>query len=413
MMTTDEVTLNTDSPSSHKGSKRKAYTHDMSQQWEPCSQGSNPKRARSKTTRSATTTALGVSVMSLENIQIHNKVDQLLNLMTGFKSTLDAVSERVKAVEETVGELKLNFITTAPPVNAETMLEGIKTDIQALKESLHPFPVAELSSTQEAVMTMGEPPAVTNPEITAPPVGDPAIKAKDVIPDYQKHISRRRHAYYKYLHNRDRLSIHKEWRDRETPFYPARFVPKKVTHGESEAEYQVRKNQKLKELDSYLEILQIRRDMGQATFDSVDLEIPKVVADLDLTADQRLQVIEEYALRVAAEEAKSQKMWAKGKQGVEGIVDRSASKFVSEDDRTYTVVSKKHKRTSNPRKRVNNKTTRTYSGGARTQGHQHAPDMHRYPGVTSQLHQQVTYPLVDLSVPPPFQGVNRTRSQRY
>ena len=51
------------------------------------SQGSKPnKRVRNKQSKASTlTTALGASVMSLENIQIHNKVDKLLTMMSDFQ----------------------------------------------------------------------------------------------------------------------------------------------------------------------------------------------------------------------------------------------------------------------------------------------------------------------------------------
>ena len=376
-------------PNRQKIVKRKADT--------PCS--SQPaQRKRGKTIQSSMVTALGASVMSLENIQIHNKVDRLLTMMSSFQTTVNQVSDRVKSVEETVNELKLQFITTAPPVNTEVLLEGLKTDIQSLKESLHVnVPViAEVaeSATQEVMMTMGEPEAEIDPDIITPPVTDPVIRAKNVIPNYAKVISKRIHSYYKYLHNKDRLTIHQGWRDRETPFYPPRFVPKKLTHGESEAEYRVRKNQKLKDFESYLEILQIRRDIGKATYESVDTDVQHIVAELDISPRQRIQVIEQYTSKVAAEEVKSQKKWAKAKQGVEGIVDRSADKLVSQDERSYTIVPNRRQRANKPRRREVNRSA-----------------THRAAGVVTQTHQQVSYPLVDVSVPPPpFQWTSRTRS---
>ena len=256
--------------------------------------------------------------------------------------------------------------------------------------------VAE-SATQEVMMTMGEPEAEIDPDIITPPVTDPVIRAKNVIPNYAKVISKRIHSYYKYLHNKDRLTIHQGWRDRETPFYPPRFVPKKLTHGESEAEYRVRKNQKLKDFESYLEILQIRRDIGKATYESVDTDVQHIVAELDISPRQRIQVIEQYTSKVAAEEVKSQKKWAKAKQGVEGIVDRSADKLVSQDERSYTIVPNRRQRANKPRRREVNRSA-----------------THRAAGVVTQTHQQVSYPLVDVSVPPPpFQWTSRTRSQKY
>ena len=153
--------------------------------------------------------------------------------------------------------------------------------------------------------------------------------------------------------------------------------------------------------------------MGKATFDSVDMDIQQIIADLDITPHQRLQLIEEYASKVAAEESKSQKMWAKGKQDVEGMVDRCAAKFVSQEDRTYTVVPKKHERTPKSRKRVVNKMTPHIYSRVETQVHQQASYPHMYSGVGNHVHQQAPY-LVDISVPPPFfQGAYRTRSLNY
>ena len=125
----------------------------------------------------------------------------------------------------------------------------------------------------------------------------------------------------------------------------------------------------------------------------MDIDVQHIVAELDISPRQRIEVIEQYTSKVAAEEVKSQNKWAKAKQGVEGMVDRSANKMVSQDERSYTIVPNRRQRTNKPRHRdVNRSSAR------------------RAAGVVTQTHQQVSYPLVDVSVPPPpFQWTSRTR----
>ena len=297
-------------------------------------------------------------------------------------------------LEKIVNEMKEQFIAKAPPVNAELMLELIQADINSVKESLKIVPAADLNSTQEVMMSMGEPPAEPNPAIISPVVVH-HVAAKDVIPDMEQKIEARKHAFYKYLHNRDRFDIHRGWRDKETPFIPPRFVPKKLTHGESAAEYTVRKNQKLKDMDAYMELLQIRRDTGKASFESIDSEVQNIISDAEITEDERKAVLEQYTSRVAAEEAASHKLWEKGKKGVERLIDRCAQRIVAEEERTYTIVQKR--RDQKPkRKKVNQKVQSTVHNSGRVS--------------------QVAVPPADFSVPPPYLPLNfqrnRTRKQR-
>ena len=150
-----------------------------------------------------------------------------------------------------------------------------------------------------------------------------------------------------------------------------------------------------------MELLQIRRDTGKATYESVDIDVQHIVAATDITPEERTNVLEQYASRVAAEEVKSQKKWVKGKQGVEGLAERCAAKIVSEEERTYTVQPKRHER--KPRSRRQNVNKERFNP---------API-----GVQRWLTQPVPYPPADYSVPPPnitipFRFINRTRISR-
>lgn len=371
---------------------------------ESCSQPNLPvKHRRTRTAvNKAKTSEPGISVMSLENLQIHNKVDRILKMMVDSKTETQAirlnisvVNEKVEGLEKTVNEMKEQFIAKAPPVNAESMLELIQADINSVKESLKitTVPAADLNSTPEVMMSMGEPPAEPNPAIISPVVHQ--VAAKDVIPNLEEKIEARKHAYYKYLHNRDRFDIHRGWRDKETPFIPPRFVPKKLTHGESAAEYTVRKNNKLKDMDAYMELLQIRRDTGKASFESIDSEVDNIISDAEITEDERKAVLEQYTSRVAAEESASHKLWKKGKKGVECLIDRCAQRIVAEEERTYTVVQKRRDRKPK-RKKVNQKVQSTVHNSGRVS--------------------QVAVPPADFSVPPPYLPLNfqrnRTRKQK-
>ena len=123
------------------------------------------------------------------------------------------------------------------------------------------------------------------------------------------------------------------------------------------------------------------------------------MAGLDITPTERMQVVEDYASRVAAEEVKSQNMWEKQKQGVKGIADRCAAKIVSEEDRTYTVIPRRQGRNPKPRKQKLHKER--VIGSHHSGGNQQA--------------QQAVYP-PDLGVAPPsipFQMSFRTRRPRF
>ena len=384
MMTLDsESVVSASQPVS--GHKRKS-----SEELVPSSQPTYPRRGRSKSMK------LNPSIITLENLHQHDKANLILKTLNDIKSSqhtlvqrIDEIDNKVNCINQVVSEMKESFITKAPPISSEIILESIQNDLRQVKENLKlvPATVTDLNVTEEALMEMGEPQAEQNPQPENPqPVNN---RIADIIPDLDAKINGRKHAFYKFIHNRDRLSIHQGWMELETPFIPPRFVPKKLGHGETEAEYQVRKQQKLKDLEAYLELLRIRRDEGKASFENVDVQVQLLINEADITEEEKLSVIDVYATKVAAEEAKSIKRWEKGKQGVEGVLNRSSHKILKEDERVYTAASKRKKgRKKKPVAALNtnlaNKEKEHFSS-----------------------HQPLPLKYADFSVPPPHVNLNR------
>ena len=364
----------------HTRGKRKA-SGDLSAS-QPVSATKN-RRCRS---RSLKLPALNPSVISLENIHILNKVDLILNSVTMLKTShdklvnkLSEVEGKIENVSKSVDEFREQFITKAPEINAEVILTAIQADLKQVKESLNLQQAEEIDiNTQDVLMDMGEPTADTNSDAEEPLVVK--MSAKDVIPDLEVKLNNRKHAYYKYVHNRDRLDIHNGWRNQEVPFLPPRFVPKKLGYRETEDEYNVRKQQKFKDFESYLQLLEIRRDAGKKSFEDVDMEVLALINIADISNEDKQAVTEEYTTTVALEEAKSEKRWEKGKKGVEGVIDRSANKIVTEEDRMYAVGPKKGRK---KKRKVKPPTTVTVT----------------QPGVNIQ--QPVPLQFINVSVPPP------------
>ena len=286
-----------------------------------------------------------VCVMSLENVHLSNKLEKLMNMVSEIKVKV----QKIDSIEKVVNDLQEKFITYAPPINSEELLQTIKDDIQELKASVHKIPETPLVTTQDALidtaLTVGSQDANVGEMDTSPPVENGAPKLSEIIPNLENDFLKpRSREFYKALHNGDRLDIHKNWLSEDPPFIPPNYLPKKMSYKESEAEYKIRKAQKLKDLEHYMELLHVKRDMGRAAFESLDSEAAKLIDDSECNPEVKEKLKQEYLCKAQKDEEKSKSEWnKKGKKGVEELRVRGESRIVNEDNRMYKVVQKKSK----------------------------------------------------------------------
>lgn len=286
-----------------------------------------------------------VSVMSLENVHLSNKLDKLMKMV----SEINIKVQKIDSIEKTVNDLQEKFITYAPPINSEELLQTIKEDIREMKESAQKISDTPQLNTQEALidtaLSVGSQNANVGDMDTSPPTDNNVPKLTDIIPNLENDFLKpRAREFYKALHNGDRLDIHKNWLSENPPFIPPNYLPKQLSFKESEAEYKIRKAQKLKDLDHYMELLQVKRDMGKGMCESLDSEVFKTIDDSEHSLEVKENLKQEYLSKAHKDEEKSKNDWnKKGKKGVEELRERAKNRIVDEENRTYKIVNKKRK----------------------------------------------------------------------
>ena len=327
-----------------KGIKRNLGSPPLS-----LSQPANSKRNRTLSVGRNRTASVGnrphLSVMSLENVHLSNKLEKLMNMV----SEINTKVQKIDNIEKVVNDLQEKFLTYAPPIDSEQLLQTIKEDVQELKANVSKISEMPLMSTQDALtdtaLAVGSQDANVGEMDTSPPVEDETPKLSEIIPNLENDFLKpRAREFYKGLHNGDRLDIHKNWLSDDPPFIPPNYLPKKMSYIESEAEYKIRKAQKLKDLEHYMELLHVKRDMGKAACDSLDSEASRLINDSENSPEVKEKLKQEYLRKARIDEEKSRSEWnKKGKKGVQELKERAENRIVKEGDRVYKVVNKKSK----------------------------------------------------------------------
>ena len=279
------------------------------------------------------------SVISLESIYQSDQVDKLITLIEGINEKFNKFDVKIDKIEKAVEQLQEQVFNVVPPVNLEVSIETIKGDIESIKSNMSSLSKPDVISTQEALQDVAmETNAEINPQVKT--------KLKDVIPDVESScIKPRADAFYRYLNNGDRLDIHQQWlkADPGPVFIPPNYLPTKLKYTETDAEYKIRKSQKLKDLDHYMELLHVKRDTAKATFESIDQNVNQQIDEADITNEAKAVLKEEYESKVQENEQRSKTSWEKRKKGIEAIKDRASERILEEGDRKYKCVPKKMK----------------------------------------------------------------------
>ena len=279
------------------------------------------------------------SVISLESIYQSDQVDKLITLIEGLNERFNKFDAKIDKIEKTVEQLQEQVYSVVPPVNLEVSIEAIKIDIESIKSNVLSLSKPDGMSTQEALQDLA---METNTEINA----QVKTKLKDVIPDVESScIKPRADAFYRYLNNGDRLDIHQQWlkADPGPVFIPPNYLPTKLKYVESDAEYKIRKSQKLKDLDHYMELLHVKRDTAKASYENIDQKVYQKIDEEDITIEAKAVIKEEYDKQIRENEERSKNSWEKRKKGIEAIKDRASERILIEGDRKYRFVSKKVK----------------------------------------------------------------------
>ena len=264
-------------------------------------------RSSSQPSTSKITTDNRIDVLTVEDDGVHSKLDLLITMVTEVKSDIKKLDNEVKALRE-------DFLKKEEPITNVT-LETLSNGVEEISKKLLNFPEGSTNLT---------------------------LIPADIIPGWEEKISTRKFGYYKYIRNGDKYKIHQEWLNKEVPFIPPKYLPKKVKSGESDARYNVRKQEKLNKLNSDIDIYQVDRDEGKAICESIDAEISRLVNETEITGDQKQSLLKEYKRRIDNEELVSKKKWEKSLRGLTECPERAITRIEATEHRTYASIAAKN-----------------------------------------------------------------------
>lgn len=250
-----------------------------------------------------------------------------------------SLETEVKDMKTSVNELKDEYLNKDVSINQEIRLEKMSKDIEAIKEKLEGVPQTDVVQASGSVDTE----STSVEEVPAPDIpASVPVKPSEVIPDWEKYLKKRKFGYNKYINNNGRYEIQMKWKNLDTPFIPAEYLPKEMVFGESEREYEVRKKRKRQDHDAYIELLAIRRDEGLAEAQSVDTLVEDLINELDAEASVKDSFKAVYHRSIKDEEQASIKRWEKTEKGILETPEReTGKKIVVSNDRVYSKAIKK------------------------------------------------------------------------
>ena len=255
---------------------------------------------------------------------------EAVKLLNQILSVVNNLELRVSSIENVTRSLKDEILLINAPINTETKIDSLIGDMEIVKSKLLELPkVRDVLSTQDALMDTAE----MEVEVV------PKVNPTEFINDWEEYVEKRKKGFNKHLTNHGRRELHIDWKIRDPPFIPALYLPKKLRYGESDREYDLRKQQKLNELDTYLDLLAVRMEEGFTVYEGVDSHIEETISDLEVDERIRDALRSEYKKKIKADEESCRKNWESTAKGLQGKPQReSDSKIVVENNRVYATT---------------------------------------------------------------------------
>ena len=199
--------------------------------------------------------------------------------------------------------------------------------------------MTKLEVLQESINKLEHkaPHQLTNTSRKIETVKDTISAAKDVTDK----LKQRKIAFYQQHQNSDRVAIHTQWMQSTPPIIPASFLPKFIPN-EPEREYQIRKTQKKKDLDAWLQILSYRAEKANEEVNNIDGTVRQEIQDSRLSEEEKGKQNEAWKKAVRVEEIKSEEIWDKKRAEILKLpeIQIKNQRIQIRDGRTYATVAK-------------------------------------------------------------------------
>ena len=299
------------------------YQRTIPQFFDEGGKSESNKRKNSDTEESSQTPA-----KSQRKSKIFTGDREAVKLLHQILSVVNNLELRVSSIENVTKSLKEEILLINTPINTETKIDSLIGEMQIVKNTILELPKGDVISTQAALMETAQMEVEVAPE----------VNPTDYIGDWDDYIDKRKKGFNKHLNNHGRREIHIDWKIKDPPFIPALYLPKKLRFGESDREYELRKQQKLNEFDTYLDLLAVRMEEGFAVCEAVDSHMEESISDLAVDEGVRDALRTQYKKKIEADEESCRKNWESTAKGLQGKPQReSESKIVVENNRVYAI----------------------------------------------------------------------------
>lgn len=288
-------------------------------------------RSRSLTQPSPTSTSLQLQIEDEDDSKAILKM--LKKISTNFNSFKKAITSDIssikndlKGVKDDVAEIRKEKELTPDVIMADISMVTLTNKVEGIEQKIN-----KISSSLD--------------EKTEIDVNKPSQKrVKDkitAVKDLDDKIDKRRKAFYDQHQLNDRIQIHQEWLSKDPPIIPAAFIPKYIQK-EPEKEYQIRKKQKMNELQSKMEIWDVRAKEAEKKVKHYD---ELAVQEIENSAqDEEQKNLEKKAWNdlVQIEEEKSKNIWKKKRADILAQPDRQIErkKIQTLENKLYSTVVK-------------------------------------------------------------------------
>ena len=318
-------------------------------------------------------------------IEEGDEIKTMLNLMkkmssqfTVFKKSITkdikTIKDDLKEVKESVKEIKDKNIQISPDnINDSISIETISQRL-AIMES-------KIDKIDDHI---------ENKDTTPPKQSHKDLKQKvTLIKDIDDKINKRKKAFYDRHQLTDRIDIHKKWLAEDPPTIPASFIPKYI-HKEPQREYEIRKKQKISELESKIQIWEFRAKEADDKVKFYDELVKQEIEGSEKDDTEKEREKKSWVDLVKIEEEKSINIWNKKRKEILDQPKRQIEnkRIQTIENKLYSTVAKSAAPSSenNSRDGENDWQVVTYNNNRRKPKNQH--NSHNYNSRNFHWHQR-------------------------
>ena len=287
-------------------------------------------RNRSRSLTQPSPTSLQVQIDEDDSKTIITMLKKISTNFNTFKKTvtndIGCIKNDLKLVKEDIAEIRKEKELTPDAINDDvsmvtltTKMEGIEAKIDKISSSL---------DERAEVNVNKPPPRFVKDKITT-------------VSDLDDKIDKRRKAFYDQHQLNDRIQIHQEWLNKDPPIIPAAFLPKYIPK-EPEKEYQIRKKQKINELQSKIEIWDVRAKEAEKKVKHFDDLISQEIDSSEIDDEQKEAEKKAWVDLAKLEEEKSINIWKKKRGDIIAQPERQKErkKIQTLENKLYSTVVK-------------------------------------------------------------------------